>query len=194
MEMTQKKGSVKHSITFSEEKFNFSYQDKTGSGDSDINYIDLPVKSSISIQQNEWLRNVGYLWCAVGVLQLGFAIVNDGSLAGKGFWLVLGVGCIIWAQFSKIKYTVLSTEAGNVFIIQDKQHDEILNELNKRRKAQLLKLYGAINADNDIENEINKFKWLAEQQVITKDVLDTRIAELEFLKVQDTDSGSNPLN
>lgn len=182
MEFVQKKKSIKHIFTLHDDHFNFAYEDKSGSGDADINYADFPKKSSIQIEQNEWIRNVGYLWIALGVFQLGYALFSEASLSGKGFWILAGVACIAWSHVTKVKYTVFRSGRGNVFVIQDKSHDRIIDEIHTRRKSQLLKWFGEINPDNDLDNEVEKFKWLAEQDVISKEESEQKIAQVEFLK------------
>ena len=168
MEFIQKKRGVKQTFTLRDDHFNFAYEDKSGSGDIDLNYVDFPQKSSVSIEQNEWLRNVGLLWIALGVAQIGWAIFNDLSLSGKGFWLMVGMACVLWAHFSKTRYSVFRTERGNVLVMQNKQHQQIVETLHARRKAQLLDWYGDVNPDNELENEIRKFQWLVEQDVMTR--------------------------
>lgn len=180
MEIKQKKFSNHHTYTFESEYVNFAYKDKSGSGDFDFNYADFPEKSSITIEQNEWLRNVGILWCLLGCYRIGSAVYSGSSLSGTGLWLVLGVICLIWFALTKVKYSVFKTERGNVFVIQDKNHENIVSELNKRKKDQLLAWYGAVNPENDKENEIEKFRWLEQQNVMTNDEAEKKIAEVEF--------------
>lgn len=182
MEIVQKKKTNKHTFTFHDDHFNFAYEDKSGSGDTDMNYMDFPQKSSVQIEQNEWLRNVGYLWIALGVFQLGYAIYSEVSLSGKGFWILIGLACVIWAHFSKVKYSVFRAERGNIFVIQDKSHDRIIDELNGRRKSQLLRWYGEVNPENDLESEIQKFKWLVDQEIISKEESEKKIAQAELMK------------
>ena len=88
---------------------------------------------------------------------------------------------MLWAYFSKVKYSVFKFERGNVFVIQDKAHDEIIDELNRRRKLQLLSWYGDVNPENDLEHEIQKFRWLADQEVISKEESEQKIAQAELL-------------
>lgn len=180
MKIVQKKRSNKHTFTFNDESFNFAYEDKNGSGDVDIDYADFPQKFSVRIEQNEWLRNVGYLWCAIGAFQLGYAVYTAAPLSGKGFWLFLGLGSLAWAHFSTVKYSVFHTDRGNVFVIQDKRHDEIIKELNIRRKKQLLEWYGEINFANDPQKEINKFRWLSEQNALSREEAEIKIAQVEL--------------
>ncbi|MCF2859790.1 hypothetical protein L1286_20110 [Pseudoalteromonas sp. SMS1] len=194
MEIVQKKRAIKHTFTFEKERFNFAYKDKSGSGDLDFNYADVPKKCMIKIEQNEWLRNVGFLWIALGIFQLGYAIYSQATLSGQGFWLIVGLACVTWAHFSKIKYSVYQAERGNIFIIQDKKHDNIVSELNQRRSAQLLDWYGEINPGNELESEINKFKWLVDQNVMTKEQADTKIAQVELLHKAHSETHSSTLN
>jgi len=194
MEIIQKKKSNRHTFTFNDDYFNFAYEDKTGSGDTDINYADFPKKSSVQIDRNDWLINVGYLWCALGIFQLGYAIYSEASLSGKGFWLMVGIACVLWAHFSKVKYSVFKAEPGNIFIIQDNNHDKIIDEINSRRKNQLLDWYGDINPENELENEIGKFKWLAEQDVMTKEESERKIAQAELLCNENSESQGELLN
>ena len=194
MEFTQKKNSTKHKITFYDNYFNFAYKEKSGEGDFDLNYADVPNKHSIQIEQNEWLRNVGFLWIAIGVLQIGYAIYSESSLSGKGFWLLIGCLCLAWATFSKVKYSVFRTEKGNLFLIQDKQHDTIIEEIMSRKKSQLLLWYGEVNPDNELEVEVNKFYWLAEQKALSQEEAEQKIAEAQFLHSDSLGSAKEQLN
>ncbi|MAH56307.1 MAG: hypothetical protein CL531_08680 [Aestuariibacter sp.] len=194
MEFIQKKRGVKQTFTLRDDHFNFAYEDKSGSGDIDLNYVDLPQKSSVSIEQNEWLRNVGLLWIALGVAQIGWAIFNDLSLSGKGFWLMVGMACVLWAHFSKTRYSVFRTERGNVLVMQNKQHQQIVETLHARRKAQLLDWYGDVNPDNELENEIRKFQWLVEQDVMTQAESEQKIAQAQLLHNSQYESPETKLN
>ena len=193
MEFIQKRG-VKQTFTLRDDHFNFAYEDKSGSGDIDLNYVDLPQKSSVSIEQNEWLRNVGLLWIALGVAQIGWAIFNDLSLSGKGFWLMVGMACVLWAHFSKTRYSVFRTERGNVLVMQNKQHQQIVETLHARRKAQLLDWYGDVNPDNELESEIRKFQWLVEQDVMTQAESEQKIAQAQLLHNSQYESPETKLN
>ncbi len=62
-------------------------------------------------------------------------------------------------------------------MIQDREHDRIVDEINRRRKDQLLALYGELDMRNTLEDEIAKFSWLHEQDVLSKDELEGRLAQ-----------------
>lgn len=194
MEFVQKKGSIKHTFTLEDDTFNFAYKEKSGSGDTDFNYGDLPQKSSTQIQENEWLRNVGYLWCAIGVGSSIFDSYFQETLKINSFWMLIGSVCVLLAFFTKVRFTVFQTERGNIFVIKDKKHDLLIDELQVRRKKQMLSWYGDVNPDNERENEIDKFRWLVKQNVMSDEEAKIKIAEVEFGHAEHQNSSEQLLN
>ena len=78
-----------------------------------------------------------------------------------------------------------------MFVIQDKQHDEIINALQSRKKQQLLAWYGDVNPDNELQTEIQKFHWLAEQGVLTQEESEQKIAQAQLLHNEQYFSAEN---
>lgn len=193
MEIVQKRLSNKHTFTFEDNHFNFAYKDKSGSGDVDITYANVPDKHSTVIEQNEWLRNIGLIWGGFGVYDIASAMYQGSSLAGTAMWLILGVICFSIYFLTKAKFSVYKTEQGSFFIIKNSQHNGIIKEIKARKKQQLLKWYGEIDLENDQENEIEKFRWLAKQNVITETEAEEKIAQVEFA-FKDPDLKPNQLN
>lgn len=176
MIIKQKKLSNQHTFTFNLESINFAYNDKNGSGDMDIKYEDIAAKPHIRIEQQIWLKHVGLIWGVYGLVQVTLKLINHQQ--PNLFWLLSGLACLVWYYVSRITYTVFPTSEGNIFIIQDKKtHDQVRDEIVKRRKTQLLAHYDGINFENGLENEIKKFNWLVEQKALTRDEADLRIRE-----------------
>lgn len=114
----------------------------------------------------------------MGYSMVDYGLANGQGAAGRGFWLIVGLVCLAVYWISRVKYTVIGFEGGSVFIIQDnKTHDSIRNELMKRRKAQLLSLYGEVDLENDLEREKAKFEYLCEQGVISKEEANAKIRQ-----------------
>ncbi|MBQ4880114.1 hypothetical protein J8M21_23155 [Pseudoalteromonas luteoviolacea] len=181
MKIVQKRSAVQHTYTFYDGYFNYAYEDGSGSADMDLNYADFPQKSAVQIEQNNGVKHVGYLWCVVGVFQFGYAALTDNSFLDAVFWLVIGTCCVIWALYFKFQYSVFRGQDFNIHIIQDNKHDEIITELNTRRHKQLFAWYGSVNPANEVAVEKEKFIWLFEQGVISKEESERKIAEAEFL-------------
>lgn len=180
MEIKQKKFSNKTKFSFGEEDFNYTIEDKSSSGEFSMSYADFPQKQTAFEEKNGWLKNVGLIWCAIGVLQIGNAVITKAPLSGTGFWLIIGLVCLVFYKYARTKFSMFSDNHSKIFIIKDKKHDQILDEINKRRKRQMLTWYGEINFDNEPERETNKFKWLLNEGVITKEEADTKIAQIEL--------------
>lgn len=176
MKIEQKKLSITHTFDFQDKYFNFAYKDRSGSGDADVAYANLASKTSVKIEDNSWWRNAGYIWCVIGILNIGWGLASGAGIAGRGFWLMIGLICLIVYRVTRVQYTVLGFDGGNVFIIQDKKtHDQVLGELMDRRKKQLLSLYGEIDLESNLERETAKFNYLREQGVLSQEEADTKI-------------------
>ena len=90
---------------------------------------------------------------------------------------------------------VFGADQGRVFVIQDSQHDEIVDELMTRRKDQMLTWYGEVNLQSDLQSEINKFNWLQKEGVLTSQQTAQKIAEAEFsFKEEEGRPDDAPLN
>jgi hypothetical protein len=63
-------------------------------------------------------------------------------------------------------YTVLPTQGGHILIVQDAQHDRIIDELRARRVAALQKA-AVVNRLQNPWSEVKKFKFLRDEGVIS---------------------------
>lgn len=180
MKITQSKAGNTLTFDFQENHLAYEYEDKTGSGGTDVRYVDFPQRTGKLIERNEWLQNVGYLWLALGAVLSVISAMGEGDLK-LSIWLFIGLGCVAWARWQTVVYTTLNTDQGKLFIIQDKQHDTILGEIQNRKHTQLLRWYGEINPDNDLDVEINKYNWLVEQGALSREQADEKIAQAKNL-------------
>lgn len=180
MELLQSNRSSKHTFSLKQDSFIYAFSGKLGSGEFTVNYADLPKQRDTRSEKHIWLVGIGCLWVLIGLLELGYAHFFEHSLQGKGLWLALGVGCLLCAQLFRAKSTVYNTEQGEVVVLHDGQHKQLLNELDKRKREQMRDWYGQINFNNGIEQEINKFRWLLEEKVLTKREVEQKIAALEI--------------
>ncbi|HNR77302.1 MAG TPA: hypothetical protein PKM48_09245 [Parvularculaceae bacterium] len=177
MEFTQKRFANNIKLTFGDTELTYWIRDNSGEREEHIDYANLPHSSRKVFEKNIWLRNVGLIWCVLGVISIGLAIAGSRAWSGSGLWLLLGACCLAFYRFSQTSYTVLDTSEGPIYVMEDKQHDDIMHELTGRRVARLFKLYGAFNADNSIEQERQKYAWLVKEKVISREEADLRLAE-----------------
>ncbi len=179
MEFRQQRLSNRIEFALGDDTFNYAFRDSSGSADVDLNYADMPEKSSERIERQDWWRNVGLLWMVIGAVQAGTALMSETGLKAMPLWLLLGAGCLAWYHLSTVKCSVLAYEGGRVYVIRDQQHDGILAELTRRKHAQLRAWYGEIDSSNATEKEIQKFHWLHKRGALSEREVQAKISLLQ---------------
>jgi hypothetical protein len=83
---------------------------------------------------------------------------------------------------SIVNYVVLNTEGTtmDIWVLDDKNQNEIISEIFKQRDSYLKKHYLAINFENEINDEINKFIWLKTLKLINEKEFD--VVKEEIIK------------
>ncbi len=196
MKISQKKYTSKTNFEFDEEALKYTVSDNSGARTFSVAYGSIPTETGEFESRNEWFRNVGLLWGLLGLFVIVNGYISNGEFGGS-IWLTLGVICFVAYWMSRIKYTTIGTDKGNIFVIQDSDHDEILTVIDKRRKAQWAVWYGVINYQNEPRNELGKFELLLEKGAISKEEFDEarrRILEYHQLESTTLEHGGELLN
>jgi hypothetical protein len=123
------------------------------------------------------------------------------------FWtslfLVVAVNVAQWFNGFRVKLTYMTVatppEGGlsrRVSIIGDRHHDVILEEIVSRWRTRLTVLYGAVDLENDIDQEIAKFDWLKRIGVIDTAAHDLAVAQLQAAQIRSAteEAAKNSLN
>lgn len=76
-------------------------------------------------------------------------------------FLVLGA-----RRYSRKEFTILPVTKGVIRVLQDPQHDRLIDEMKQRRHA-ALRAQAVIDRGNSPQGELRKFTWLKEQGAIT---------------------------
>lgn len=176
MEFVQKRLATNIRLDLGPMEVRYFVRDNSGERETLIDYANLSGTTRRVFEKNLWLRNVGLMWCVLGVITIGLAVAADRLGVGSAFWLGLGLACLGVFYLTQSRYTVFDSESGAVFVLEDKQHETIVNELVTRRRARLLDLYGDFNPANPIEQERRKYEWLVKEQAMTREEADRRIA------------------
>ncbi len=176
MEFVQKRMATQTWFTFDERELNHRVRDNSGEQEFSVEYGAIPPSKRAVFNRNNWLRNVGLIWCVIGVIQLGLALTSGGGLTGSGFWLMIGLGCLAFYRLTWSEFTLLDTPEGSIWIIRDKQHEEILKTITEKRKSQLLAWYHGLDFSDAPEREVQTVEWLMKQEVLSKSDGEARIA------------------
>lgn len=178
MRFTQKKLSTLIEFAFDDEELHYRVKDNSGDRKMAIAYASIPPDKRIVHERNVWWRNVGALWCILGVVQVGLALSSARLTTWSVFWLVLGLGCLAVYYIASSSYTVIDTEQGSIWVMFGAQHDVILSKIDERRKSDLLAWYRNTDFGDDAEREIQAVKWLVRQEAMTRQESEKRIASL----------------
>lgn len=192
MEIIQKKGAVKSTFDFTDEKLKYSFKESSGKNTFSVDYDLIPHENFSEIEEkNAWFRNLGILWSLLGLALTAVKFYETGTLS-LSIWVTIGFICLLVYWFSKTSYTVLDTSNGRILILKDKKHDKVLRELDARRRKQWNDIYNKFDMENDPNAEINKFKWLKEQGVIDENEFQDRVKEIsQFHELHNTNQDDN---
>lgn len=165
----QKKLLNKAVFEFGEEKLTHSIKRGSGTRKFSVHYAAIPLQDIYEVtERNSWYRSAGIFWIVLGCLQMFYGFQSDGGVK-ISFWFLLGIVFIGVYLIATTSYTIFQPEAGNIFIIKDRQHDTIIDELKRRRKQQVLARYGEIDYSNSHQEELNKFQWLFDQEILSEE-------------------------
>lgn len=179
MTIVQKKASNRAEFQFGTENLRYSIKDPSGTHSYSIEYESIPTVHSEMEERRVWFRNAGWLWVIIGIAQIVFRFTEDRQL-GFPFWLLLGAGCLGYYYYSSTKFLVFSTDAGRIFVIDDRDRERIIAEFTRRRIDQLKRRYARIIDPANPERESARFGWLEKQGVISTDEHENLLVELRL--------------
>ena len=167
MEIIQKRFSNRATFGFGEARLAYTISDASGSRSFAIEYGYIPTDVGELEERAPWLRDAGIFLGALGLLLTGVQLTR-GQPPAALIWIPVGLLALLAYRGLRTRYTVIATEMGRIFVIRDGRHDEVMNELDRRRTAQWRQWYAEVDLDNDPDSEMDKFDWLRERKVITE--------------------------
>lgn len=173
----QSKLGRKFWFEFTDDALTYRAKDASSDATEKIPYSSITDKGWEYTYQNEWWRNVGFLWVAIGL-----ALEIPGVLSGTWslpFWSILGVGALVYYYSSRVRHTVIEAESAKILVMYGRNHDVIVNTIFQKRKEALKKLYGKVDLSNTSENELRKFEILLEKEIISENEFQAAKKEIE---------------
>ena len=160
----QQKYSKKFIFQFTDDSILYTAKTNTAESTDEIEYSTISANIWEYIEKNEWFRNVGFIWLGIGVWFEVLPLTRGEG--GLPFWSVLGVICLGIYFFHQIKFTVVEG-SDKILVVQDEQHDKILEVIFSKRNEYVLDKYGEIDFDNHPDDEMSRFKAMKKEKVIT---------------------------
>lgn len=181
MEISQKRGSAHTRYVFHDDRVEYSWKDSSGSRSFSVPYVDISRDRQTLTERNTWLRNVGYFWTALGLLLLVISL-GEGEGARGGLWLVLGVGCLAAYYSYPTKYRILSSNRGNLLVLDHGDGARIELEIEQRRAAQFRAEYDFFPEGENPAQLRNRFNWLHREGALDDAGLQERLAQVDAME------------
>lgn len=180
MEINQQKNSNRVRYVFGEDALDYLVEDGSGSRSFSVPYSEISRDRQTLVERNLWLRNVGLLWIALGVVMSALSLTGDAGLK-VSFWLWIGLACYGVYHFRSTRFTIVPTERGNLLVIDGADGERILHEIATHRAAFLRREYDFLPEGESPEQHRGRFKWLHREGVLSDDELSQRLATVEAL-------------
>lgn len=188
MNFTQKKGKNEIRIAFKPEYINYYLKDESSKGEFKIGYEEITPEKYEYTEKNTTLKNYALYLLIIGVIFLAATFIFNVRTSFPLF-LIGSLVVYVFYLFSVTRYTILDGYRRKIYIIHDKQHDTIINSIYKMRKDFMKKKYGELNLQSNSREELRRFQWLLEQEVITDKEFE--IIQTELLGIKALSDGKS---
>lgn len=173
MKYNQSRLSTKISFNFESEELQYSLVDNNSNLSFEVPYEKIPKRSQIFYEKNLWLRNVGYIWVALGAVLTVMNFVGEGPNR-MSFWVWIGLGCLAFYKFTQSEYTYYDTEDGRILVLKDNQSSEILTQIKDRRKKAYMNWFHTRHFENKRQIE-QTLDYLVTEKVLSKEEAATKL-------------------
>lgn len=177
-EFAQRRFATETNFNFAADEMKFVVKDKSGSHTLHTQYVQIGTDRDFLVERNTWLQNVGLLWLALGAVFTAIAYFGADRFQ-PSIWLFVGAACVAAAHWRTVRYTKLPTEKGTILVINDAQHDSILQQIEARRMDQMRRWYDFFDAEEEPARQKSRFEWLRREGVLSEDELGERLRAIE---------------
>lgn len=178
-EYFQRQRDIEISTRFGDNELTHTYKTKNSEQTVTIPYGEITKNVRTYTEENEWLRNVGILWLALGFFTEILPVFVQQHELSLPFWSLVGAVCYLVYLRSRTHFTEINANRFNIQILKnDSQHDAILKEVFARRAAHIMNSWGKLDLDEDPAYEIEKYRELVKDEVITVEEGEAFIARI----------------
>jgi hypothetical protein len=171
--LTQKTAEGETSFTFHAERLDYTYADGKGtkvrreiSWDVVPPHFQLKARARMNFQLARGVR-IGVL---LAILLAGMQLhlfTSYGLLPATVVGAAAVFGVMLWlSRRHRIEHSTLGTSAGNILILRDDRHDEIVDRILRGRRA-FLGRHAQIDRQRPLRWNLQRLRWLTEHDVVT---------------------------
>lgn len=178
--LRQSRFSAKTKFELGAEEFTYTLDADGKTRTFQIEYAQLSRDRESLVDRNDWLRNVGLLWVAIGGVLTAISFFDAQTLR-VSIWLWIGLACLGWYRWRVIRYVIVPSERCNVLIIDDATATTVLRELETRRAAVLRRRFDYLSPDEHPEQQRHRIQWLKKQGVLDEHETSARLLQLDAM-------------
>ena len=188
----QKHAHSETSFVFGETELSYAFRYGASLHETVADYFEItPARKFIA--QHDWS---GFRFAAlVALLGLTAAAaqtyIADAS-APAMFWLAPGLALLLNFYFRPDHFRIFQAAGDRLWIIEDRNAQTIIAEIELRRRNRLAEVYGPLNLSNEPRLEIGKIEWLFLESVLTREEADTQIAQIEAAVAEKSAAAETP--
>ncbi len=175
----QRRRDIGITTRFGDDELTHTYKTKNSEQTVTIPYGEITKNVRTYTEENEWLRNVGILWIALGFFTEILPVFLQQHELSLPFWSLVGAVCYLFYLRGRTRFTEINANRFNIQILKDdSQHDLIFKEVFARRAAHIMNSWGKLDLDEDPTYEMEKYRELVKDEVITVAEGDAFIARI----------------
>jgi hypothetical protein len=163
----QRKLGVRTSFEFGETELVHEFRSLDGIYQATVAYDWIRADSPESLAvRSPWFKFVALL--SVPLIYAASLHIFDYTEKTIVFLSGILSGVTIAYLTSVVRYSVLHTTYGSIFVIRDSAHDDILSEIRRRRRTLLREKYFHVDTNASLKSELDKYRLLLEEGAITQ--------------------------
>lgn len=166
-EIRQKLGPFRTRYAFEADRVRYELRDADGSIELLIDYELFPSETTNRSLRSTWFRHAFWWWLGIGAfLLLGEVRKGVPPVWGSFLLCAAAVAGVVYVR-RRCEYSVFRTEAGSPFVLRDERHDEVIEEIQSRRKELLRRRYAYLDPDADAARERARIRWLVSEGALS---------------------------
>ncbi|MEZ5690194.1 MAG: hypothetical protein R3D71_00830 [Rickettsiales bacterium] len=166
---------VKIEHGFGAKYFHYSVGDEYAKTGFSIPYVEVPDENHVESFHRTYTSFMSAsIAVAVAAAYYGSKYLDKPVGIDKmdiGFlWFFMSIAIIIYIIglfFGRYDATIIPTNMGDIVVVHDNSHQSIISEIYKRKKEEIIRIYGEVDSLNHPEDEMNKFLWLKDNNFIS---------------------------
>jgi len=182
MKFEQKRRGIHVEYVFGETTFDYTLSDRTGEFQKAFPYESVDVKHPHTFRASSSKLLILVSWLA-GVFFILLALLTHETRVQilSGFFGALFISVVYALRFGPgkgVKQTIFKTGETRIKVLDGKDHDAIVDQLNRGWKERVRALYAAVDFSNDPNKEAQKFRWLRDNGVIEEHECETALKRI----------------